>query len=164
MLARCQAAWTESVTKGVTNYHTLLDQIETLPRVPGEPVCLVTFNYDTLLEQAITDTLNFRFNKITDYVAYEYKVIKLHGSINWAHPIRDFKAQRSFSQDLITDIIDRALFLDVDTKSYHTVEDIRFKGLLRDPCSQHSQSPSKINRFTNVQKSSGRFSKVACLK
>ncbi len=121
MLSRCQSGWTDSVTKGVTNYQTMLDQIA-VQRVAGEKVCLVTFNYDTLLEEAITDALDgVPLNTISDYVASDYKVIKLHGSINWAHPIRNFKAQRSSSQDLISDIIASAGALDVDSGSYETV-------------------------------------------
>ena len=73
-------------------HNTMLDQIA-VQRGKGEKVCLVTFNYDTLLEDAIIDALDgVPLHTIDDYVASDYKVIKLHGSINWAHPIRNFKA------------------------------------------------------------------------
>jgi hypothetical protein len=84
MLSRCQSDWTTQVTKGVTNYTTMIDQIA-LQRNFADKVCLVTFNYDTLLEHALIDN-NIPLNTIPDYVRSDFKVIKLHGSINWAHP------------------------------------------------------------------------------
>src|SRR6266704_419673 len=126
MLARCQYDWTYQVTKGVTNYQTLLDQIEA-QRDKGEKICLVTFNYDTLLEHAIIDSLvDVPLNTITDYLASDWKVIKPHGSINWAHPIRNFQSHRSSSQDLISDIIASVSSLDVDAGSYETVPEDPF--------------------------------------
>lgn len=85
MIADCEARW-EEVHKGVTNYHTLLDhihrRIEQLRRV-----CLVTFNYDRLLEAAMT-TVGIHIQSMSDYVdSPEYKVIKLHGSVNWGRNI-----------------------------------------------------------------------------
>ena len=41
---------------GITNFNALVDQIQNGRRASGnsaEPVCLVTFNYDTLLERAL---------------------------------------------------------------------------------------------------------------
>src|SRR5712692_5881237 len=42
-----------SVTKGVSNYRTLINDIRPLQEASKEKVCLVTFNYDTLLEDAL---------------------------------------------------------------------------------------------------------------
>ena len=50
MLWECVEGWNE-VAKGVTNYATLLDEIRRW-READEQTCLVTFNYDTLLEGA----------------------------------------------------------------------------------------------------------------
>jgi hypothetical protein len=55
----------------------------------------VTFNYDELLELAWADTLlNYPLrdgtDKLDSYVAMtEYKLFKLHGSIDWRHPTRE---------------------------------------------------------------------------
>ena len=63
---------------GVTNYKTLLDQLEHYRR-PDETVCLVTFNYDTLLEDALP-TVGLKVLEIADYISSDrYKLIKLHG-------------------------------------------------------------------------------------
>jgi hypothetical protein len=124
MLARCQHDWTDRVTKGVTNYQTMLDQIA--EKAQGEIVCLVTFNYDTLLEHAIAD-IGIQLSTIPSYIASEFKVIKLHGSINWAHPVRNFRVQRTQSQELIEDIIERARSIDIDDRSYETVSENPFE-------------------------------------
>lgn len=85
-IGNCQRQWAE-VTRGVSNYLTLLREIEMTHR-PAERVSLITFNYDTLLE----DALELRGLKITgfqDYIRDDsvFRVFKLHGSINWAREV-----------------------------------------------------------------------------
>ena len=41
------------VSGGVTNHRTFLDQVEHWRHACNESVCVVTFNYDTLLERAL---------------------------------------------------------------------------------------------------------------
>jgi hypothetical protein len=85
MLAKCQKAW-EDDAGGITNYKTLLDQISRW-RTRYSGVCLVTFNYDTMLENAL-DVIGLRVTSIEDYIRDKfYKVIKVHGSIDWAHGV-----------------------------------------------------------------------------
>ena len=44
---------------------------------------MVTFNYDTLLEEAFA-SLGMKFESLDDYVSRnDFKIIKLHGSVNW---------------------------------------------------------------------------------
>jgi hypothetical protein len=81
MLWGCELRWLD-IAKGVTNYKTLLDQIERW-RKPDEQVCLVTFNYDRLIEDALP-AVGVEIRELSDYVGSDtYKLIKLHGSINW---------------------------------------------------------------------------------
>jgi hypothetical protein len=90
-LWRISQEWQQKVVRGRgSNYHTLLDKIAQHRRA-DDAVALVTFNYDTLLEDAVlpvlgrTDTLvDFTLD---DYIKHDYKIFKLHGSVNWAHPI-----------------------------------------------------------------------------
>jgi hypothetical protein len=107
MLWGCQDRW-RTVTKGVTNYKTLLDQMAR-QKPSGERICLVTFNYDTLLEDALP-LVGIRLSTIEDYVRGDYLVIKLHGSINWAHevlnPIGSI-ASRSH-ENIASELIDHA--------------------------------------------------------
>jgi SIR2-like domain len=85
-LAHAIAGTTErwgNVTRGVTNYKTLLDQIERAHR-HDDPVCLVTFNYDTMLEDALWD-FEHKIAALEHYVSGHrfYRVFKPHGSTNW---------------------------------------------------------------------------------
>ena len=50
-ISECENMW-KTVTEGVTNYLTLLREIVRLQK-GVEQVILVTFNYDTLLEDAL---------------------------------------------------------------------------------------------------------------
>jgi hypothetical protein len=85
MLWQCEHRW-EGEARGVTNFKTLLDQIERW-RKPSQKVCLVTFNYDTLIEKALP-TVGVNIREIGDYIASEfYKFVKLHGSVNWAREV-----------------------------------------------------------------------------
>jgi hypothetical protein len=86
VLWELERGW-NGVAQGVTNYKTLLDQIQRW-RKAGEQVCLATFNYDTMLEAALP-TVGIRILDLNDYIASEdYKIIKLHGSINWAREVQ----------------------------------------------------------------------------
>jgi hypothetical protein len=88
ILWQCGNAWRD-VAKGVTNYKTLLDQIERVNK-KNEPVCLVTFNYDTLLEHALSD-FGLAVEAFPDYTKKHpfYRVFKVHGSVNWARIIEN---------------------------------------------------------------------------
>jgi SIR2-like protein len=85
-LWECESKW-KIASKNVTNYKALLDQINRWRR-PDEAVCLVTFNYDTLLEDA-TPAVGLTIAKLEDYISGNpsYKVFKLHGSVNWARGV-----------------------------------------------------------------------------
>jgi hypothetical protein len=70
---------------GFTNYDALLEQIRYHRRKgSSEPVVLVTFNYDTLLEDALHKQFKMTFEMLDDYIRNpDYQVFKLHGSQNW---------------------------------------------------------------------------------
>jgi len=82
----CETHWRET-TRGITNYLSLLREIERAHR-GDEPVCLVTFNYDTLLEDALV-RFGFQFTNIDSYTKGHtfYRVFKLHGSVNWGQEV-----------------------------------------------------------------------------
>jgi hypothetical protein len=72
---------------GHTTYNNLVEQIEQ-HRNPDETVCFVTFNYDTLLESALSRQLGMQFENVPDYVSHpNYQVFKLHGSTNWGRSV-----------------------------------------------------------------------------
>ena len=86
LLSRVVAIWTDDVGKGITSYKTLLDQIER--RRKDDRVCLVTFNYDTMLEDALA-VVGAAVRRIGDYISpnSRYWLIKPHGSVNWGREI-----------------------------------------------------------------------------
>ncbi|HEY3303284.1 MAG TPA: SIR2 family protein [Candidatus Binatia bacterium] len=87
MIWECQKRW-ENIHKGVTNYKALLYLIRQL-RNYSTPVSLVTFNYDTMLEDALA-TVETTIESMSDYVhSSDYKVFKIHGSINWGRVLGD---------------------------------------------------------------------------
>lgn len=70
-------------TNGVTNYATLIDQIRHL-NTTGEPVCLVSFNYDLLLDRAVFPSGNTQPLERHFEGHAMFKVFKPHGSVEWA--------------------------------------------------------------------------------
>lgn len=76
VIKHCQEQWV-GLTDGASNYKSLLNHV----RDRG-PLCFVTFNYDTLLEAALAG-LDFTIPSIDHYIRGPYRLIKLHGSIDW---------------------------------------------------------------------------------
>jgi hypothetical protein len=100
----------ESTHKGITNYKTLLDDLERWRLKSGEKVCLVTFNYDTLLERAMP-VVGMTINSLSDYISNsDYKIIKVHGSADWGHEIEiDVGSLDNANQwQIVNQYIDRA--------------------------------------------------------
>ena len=70
-------------TSGVTNYSPLIREILRLQK-SEEPVCLVTFNYDVLLDRAL-ESFDYKPQAPKDHFK-AHKVLKLfrpHGSVDW---------------------------------------------------------------------------------
>ena len=116
--------WAETAmvhqARGISNYGTLLAYIEEFRR-SREPVILITFNYDTLIERALSSEFNYTFKDINDYVRRdEYKLFKLHGSVNWGNPIMDDARLdiRQDEQEVINSIIDLAGNFDYEIEDF----------------------------------------------
>lgn len=87
MISECQSRWMRTVARKRTNYRTLLERIEHWRMQANDSVCLITFNYDTLIEDALS-TVGVKTETLQDYVTdSKYKLVKLHGSINWARRV-----------------------------------------------------------------------------
>jgi hypothetical protein len=79
----CQDHW-RTRHKGTTNFAALLFEIERWRYETKEQVCFVTFNYDTMLEEAIAQVLRLHARNMDSYITWaNYSLFKLHGSINW---------------------------------------------------------------------------------
>jgi SIR2-like protein len=86
-IARCESDW-RSVTKAITNQLLLLREIQRTHK-GDDPVCLVTFNYDTLLEDALAE-LRLEIKEMKDYTRSPtlFKLFKLHGSVDWGRRVQ----------------------------------------------------------------------------
>lgn len=81
----CELQW-DDVAHGTTNYVTLLDQLRRSRR-ENEPVLLVTFNYDRMIESALS-SLKISISEISHYIQHNtFKLFKLHGSVHWAREV-----------------------------------------------------------------------------
>jgi hypothetical protein len=79
-----QDKW-NNLTFGADNYATLLGRIRAWQR-DTDPVYFVTFNYDTLLENAFRHVLDVPIHDLPSYIAHaSYKLVKPHGSVSWWH-------------------------------------------------------------------------------
>lgn len=88
IIAESVANWiANDRTAGITNQLALLQQIERTHH-EGEPVLLVTFNYDILLEHALHQ-LGYPVATLDDYTRGLgfFKLFKLHGSVDWGREL-----------------------------------------------------------------------------
>ena len=100
LLSECTRQWLTDSGR-ITNYRTLLDQIAKHYQTE-EPIPLVTFNYDMLLEDALGDH-GFRNVSITDYIGTSsaFKLFKLHGSVNWWRVVRNSGGSNNIPHEII---------------------------------------------------------------
>jgi hypothetical protein len=71
-----------------------------LRRRADDGICLVTFNYDTIIEHALR-SVGITINGLPSYISdSRYKLIKLHGSVDWAHPIRFVRDNRPHTEQV----------------------------------------------------------------
>jgi hypothetical protein len=107
MIAVYQSACLQRASH-ITNHATLIDQLR---RTTSDEIYLVTFNYDTLLENALTAQLDLKFDSFEGYIAdSRFMVFKLHGSCNWARIVKTPLLQ---SGNVAAELIRRAPELEV---------------------------------------------------
>jgi hypothetical protein len=125
-LWECQRHWNERHV-GITNYVTFLDEIERWRFESNQKVCLVTFNYDTILEMGMAQVLGIVSDNIDSYISNEnYKLIKLHGSINWGREVAGIQAPHAFTEDRL---IEQAANLNISNQyTIVTSHPVRMEG------------------------------------
>lgn len=124
MIRQCQSNWEADFAKGITNYTTFMDQIEHWRYKAGEKVCLVTFNYDTMLENAFP-FVGISVRNLNDYIADpNYKLIKVHGSVNWAREVDTWfeSLPRLKGLEVVRELISRSAELEISDR-YRLVEE-----------------------------------------
>ncbi|MBI4507627.1 MAG: SIR2 family protein [Chloroflexi bacterium] len=92
----CVNVWAQH-TAHIDNYATLLDRVAKWRSDNDESVAFVTFNYDTLLDQALSRGLYIELNNSVDaYIASpRYKLFKLHGSVDWVRKVVGYVSWRT---------------------------------------------------------------------
>jgi len=86
MLWSCQSRWLH-IARNITNHVALLDHIERWRSRYRDGVCLVTFNYDQMIEHAL-DYHRIGITSLDHYISGPaYKLIKVHGSITWGRKV-----------------------------------------------------------------------------
>src|SRR5690242_12011068 len=88
--------WNKAKPDRMTNFTQFLTRLEPWRQQQSrrlgnqERVAIVTFNYDTLFDDALTNLLpRFHLRGIHDYTADpRYQLFKLHGSVNWWRDVR----------------------------------------------------------------------------
>ena len=68
---------------GGTNHVLLLDDLARYSRDTGDPLCLVSFNYDLLLYQACASVFGLHLHDMDAYISRpDVHVHKPHGAVN----------------------------------------------------------------------------------
>ena len=116
MIWECERQWND-VAHGITNYVTLVDQLRRC-RGTTDPVLLVTFNYDRMIEQALS-SVGIAIADLPHYIQHDaFKLFKLHGSIHWARevdtPIVDVKDRNVWQVG--SELIDKATELKISDR------------------------------------------------
>lgn len=111
VIANVCAHWT-SGRESQLNHCALLEQLDYC-RIGDEPIVLVTFNYDTLIEQALGRRGRV-ISELDEYVAdSDFPLFKLHGSVNWSREIT------------ITGVVSRA---DLDNGAFNERSLVKYAG------------------------------------
>jgi SIR2-like protein len=101
-----------------------------------EKVCFVTFNYDTVLEQALQEYSGWTISDFSMYTRHaHYKLIKLHGSIDWG---LEFDTPK---MTLPSAVVNAAASLKVSDRFFRVTEQSGtiFRGHFRVSCPRHSR-------------------------
>ena len=87
VLMSCGNGWAAAADQA-SNYAALFDRIDSWRHRNSERVAVVTFNYDLMVEHALNTLFGIPFDHIDDWIAGpNYRLFKLHGSVNWTHPV-----------------------------------------------------------------------------
>ncbi len=102
--------WVKAKPDRLTNFTRLLIGLEPWRQQAHERIAIVTFNYDTLFDEALENFLpRFQLRQIGDYIGdTRYQLFKLHGSVNWWREVQSewISDVRSISPDWASTMFD----------------------------------------------------------
>jgi len=132
-----------------SNYNSLVSQISDYAARKGEQVLITSFNYDTLIEQAVNSEYDYTYNNIDEYIDPNRRIVlfKPHGSWNW---IREFKFGMynllSYSNNDNNELFSLQLYR--EKKSYADIfENLEEKVLIKDRLDLYKSGTSRSNFF-----------------
>jgi len=113
---------------GATNHSILVRTIELWRRRRNERVLYVTFNYDTILDQALAGQYDWEphldSRRLDRYISSdEFRLFKLHGSCNWGQAVHDTRPELSLDLDTWDAVECRREMLDMVTRAEMTLAD-----------------------------------------
>jgi len=85
VIASAADQWLDT-TSGQTRYLSLLNYLAEWQEESNEPIALVTFNYDTLLDDALSEQFpEWVRGDFKSYIEHrQWSLLKLHGSVTWS--------------------------------------------------------------------------------
>jgi len=100
---------------GVTSYVSLVNKLQKWQKLQKEPICIINFNYDLLLEEALLHAgINWKVSIFDDYTKRDdFILIKPHGSINWVRWVSNPTPNQ------IYDPIENAHRIDLEDAAFH---------------------------------------------
>ncbi len=119
VISTAQSNWNNTLDEHTT-YYEFLNILRRWHVRTKEPVALITFNYDTLLDQAFTANIGVSLLKMPSYVQNRtgFQLFKPHGSINWVRVAKnvysgtlyDSADKIEWSDEFVTDNENRPMF------------------------------------------------------
>lgn len=82
VISMCTHRWIQELRESTTLVD-LVARLDVWRRRANSAINFTTFNYDTLLERAVSEVTLKPFNDFADYLRPEYSVLKPHGSTGW---------------------------------------------------------------------------------
>lgn len=160
--------WLER-TGGFTHYLRLLNALYDWQQTTATPIRLVTFNYDVMLEQALTDVIRWPFDALPRYVERDdWRVYKLHGSTTWSRLLPTSANIGLLSIDAAMDLARGDATTGGEIMAVRPqlqVEASRTSGSLDGTAkwrSRHSQCPWRTKRTSSVRPSTSARSLKTC--
>lgn len=118
VLFNCGATWSSGAGHA-TSYAYLFDRLGRWRHETGEEVALVTFNYDLMVEYALDRLFQKQFADLDDWINSPFPLYKLHGSVNWVHPVG---LPNHSGAPTIREMIERCAELEVSAEQFLRID------------------------------------------
>jgi hypothetical protein len=104
ILWECSTHWQEE-RYGKNNYVELLHRLDVWGHTQNERVAIVTFNYDTLVDDAFSSVFRRPLNNVDNFMDEKASLFKVHGSVNWGRRVSGLSTPGRFSIKPVDDAV-----------------------------------------------------------